>query len=76
MYGIITRYLAEVAKIVREGQQKSQIRTDVNPDTISVMFLGIIQPGAILWHLSGEKFDVTKHAVRAWKILREALEVQ
>ncbi len=75
MYGIITRYLGEVAEIVREGQQKNQIRTDVDPDTISVLFLGIIQPGAILWHLSGEKFDVTKHAERAWKILRKAVEV-
>jgi AcrR family transcriptional regulator len=76
MHGIITRYLAEVAKIVREGQQSGQIRSDVDPDMISVMFLGLIQPGAILWHLSGEKFDVTKHAERAWKVLREALEVK
>jgi AcrR family transcriptional regulator len=76
MHGIITRYLGDVAKIVREGQQNGQIRSDVDPDTISVMFLGIIQPGAILWHLSGEKFDITKHAERAWKILREALGVQ
>jgi AcrR family transcriptional regulator len=75
MHGIIERYLGEVAEIVREGQQKNQIRTDVDPDTISVMFMGIIQPGAILWHLSGEKFDVTKHAERAWKILRKAVEV-
>ena len=76
MHGIITRYLGEVAKVVREGQQNGQIRTDVDPNTISVMFLGLIQPGAILWHLSGEKFDVTKHAERAWKVLREALEIQ
>jgi hypothetical protein len=71
MHGIITRYLGEVSKIVREGQQNGHIRTDVDPDTISVMFLGIIQPGAILWHLSEEKFDVTKHAKRAWKVLRK-----
>jgi AcrR family transcriptional regulator len=76
MHGIITRYLGEVVKIVREGQQKGQIRTDVDPETISVMFLGIIQPGAILWQLSGEKFDVTRHAEKAWKVLREALEVE
>jgi AcrR family transcriptional regulator len=76
MYEIITKYLGEVARIVREGQQEGQIRTDVDPDTISMMFMGIIQPGAILWHLSGEKFDVTRHAERAWKVLREALEAR
>jgi AcrR family transcriptional regulator len=47
MYGIIKKYLGEVAKVVREGQGRGQIRTDVDPDTISVMFLGIIQPGAV-----------------------------
>jgi AcrR family transcriptional regulator len=76
MYGIITRYLGEVAKVVRRGQQAGKIRTDLDPDTISMMFLGIVQPGAILWHLSGEEFDVTKHAKKAWKVFREILEVQ
>jgi len=75
MHQIISRYLAEVARVVRQGQQKGLIRHDVDPEMISVMFLGIIQPAAILWRLSEEKFDVTKHAEKAWKFLSEALKV-
>ncbi|RJR30571.1 MAG: TetR/AcrR family transcriptional regulator [Desulfobacteraceae bacterium] len=76
MHGIITEYLGEVAKIIREGQQKGHVRRDVDPGTISMMFLGIIQPGAILWHLSGGKFDVTKYVESGWRVLKEALKVQ
>jgi len=76
VHGIIAGYLGEVAKIIRDGQRRGEIRPDVDPDTISMMFLGIVQPGAILWHLSEERFDVTKHAESAWKVLREDLKVQ
>lgn len=38
-----------------------------------MMILGLIQPAAILWYLSGENFDVTKHVEKAWPILREAI---
>jgi hypothetical protein len=37
------------------------------------MFLGLIQPGAILWQLSDGDFDVAEHASRAWRVLAEAI---
>jgi len=74
-FQIIDGYLGQVAGIVRDGQDSGGIRKDVDPHTIALMILGIIQPGAILWHLSGEKFDVTKHAERAWGILGASIKV-
>ena len=53
---------------------ENRIRKDTDPATISVIFLGIIQPAAILWHISDETFDVAKHAEKAWKIFKESLE--
>jgi AcrR family transcriptional regulator len=73
MYNIVKSYLDKVAEIVRQGQQEGRIRGDVLSETITVMLLGIVQSAAILWHLSDETFDVTKHAERAWKILSEVL---
>jgi AcrR family transcriptional regulator len=70
----IGRYLAEIGKIIQQGQHENRIRKDMDSDTISVMFLGIIQPAAILWHISNEAFDVAKHAEKAWKIFKESLE--
>lgn len=73
VYKTIKGYLDALAEIVHQGQQEGVIRPDVDPGTISVMFLGLIQPGAILWHLSEGKFDVTKQAERAWKIFGAAI---
>jgi len=69
----IMQYLHEVGEIVRQGQAGGQIKRDLDPETISMMFLGLIQPAAIVWHLSEGSFDVTKHAERAWKIFRGAI---
>ncbi len=74
VYGIIMAYLSKVADIVSQGQREGKIRTDVAPDTVSVMFLGLIQPGAVLWHLSDGEFDVTKQGERAWRLFRSVLE--
>lgn len=70
----IGRYLSEISEIIQQGQHENRIRKDADPATISVIFLGIIQPAAILWHISDETFDVAKHAEKAWKIFKESLE--
>lgn len=75
-HGIIRAYLDLVAEMVREGQADGEIRSDLDAETVAVMLLGIVQPGAVLWHLSEGRFDVTKHAERAWKVLCEAICVE
>ena len=73
LHSIFTTYLEEVAAIVRQGQKEHRIRPDLNPGTVSLMFIGLFQPSAVLWHLSDGGFDVTRHAERAWKIFSEAI---
>jgi AcrR family transcriptional regulator len=73
IYGFVQTYLAEVARLVREGQEGGQIDPDLNPETLSVCFLGLIQSPAILWQLSDGAFDATKHLERAWKIFAGAI---
>ncbi len=76
LHAIIREFLERVAEIVRLGQEEGKIRPQLDPGTIALMFLGTFQPAAILWHLSDGAFDVTKHSERAWRILRDAIEVQ
>jgi len=73
MFAGIRTYLDEVAAIVEQGQTDGQIRPDVDPDAAATLFLGLIQPGAILWHMSDGAFDVTRHAERGWRLLSETL---
>lgn len=76
MFRGIQRYLDEVAAIVEEGQKTGRIRASVDPQAVASLFLGLIQPGAILWHMSDGAFDVTRRAERGWRLLEEALRVE
>ncbi len=76
VYNIIKGYLDKIDKIVSQGQQEGKIRQDRDAATISLMFLSIIQQAAILWHISNGKFDVTRHAEKAWRIFNEYLEMK
>jgi AcrR family transcriptional regulator len=73
MFAGIRTYLDDVAAIVQQGQTDGQIRPDVDPQTVATLFLGLIQPGAILWHMSEGAFDVTRHAERGWRLLSDTL---
>ena len=68
VYAMVRAYLQEVAEIVHQGQEAGVIRTDLEPNMVAVAFLGLIQPAAILWQLSGGEFEVTDQAERAWEI--------
>jgi len=70
---IVRAYLSGVAEIVRQGQEQGSIRSDLDPAALSVMFLGLVQPGAVLWFLSDGGFDVTRHATRGWELFHEVI---
>lgn len=74
VYRGIRRYLAEVARILRDGQDSGQILREVDPEAAAVMFLGLVQPAAILWHLSDGDFDVTRQAERTWSLFLRAIQ--
>ena len=73
LHSTIMSYLDEVTSIIRDGQRQNLIRSEFNASTLSVMFLGLVQPTAILWHLSNGTFDAAKHVERAWPIFSEAI---
>lgn len=73
MYGIIQQYLQRIARIVQAGQDHGHIRPDTDPDVIAVMFLGLVQPSAILWHVSEARFDVTQQTKKAWPLFKRAI---
>ncbi len=71
---IIHAHVMRIAAIIREGQQEGELRSDVPAEAAAVMFLGIVQPAAILWHVSGGRFDFSEHARTAWKLYRQCLK--
>lgn len=73
IYRVIRRYMEKVAEIVREGQSRGEIRGDIDPEAAAVHFIGLIQPAATLWHFSGGRFDVTRHAERVFLLFAESI---
>jgi AcrR family transcriptional regulator len=64
--GIITAYLSSIQDIVKEGQHNGALRVDIAPETVSLLFLGMILPAAVLSNVSKDGFDVVAHAENAW----------
>ncbi|GMW01624.1 MAG: TetR family transcriptional regulator [Candidatus Hydrogenedentota bacterium] len=73
VHALLQNYLGRVAEFFREAQQAGLVRTDLSADELSVMFLGLVQPAAILWHVSDGGFDVTRQAEKAWGLFSEAI---
>ncbi len=73
MYEIIQGYLRQVEQFIRDGQREGCIRAGVDPEAASILFLGLIQPGVVLWAMSGGEFDIAAHAQAGWKLFVEAV---
>lgn len=70
---IYQNYLAEIALIFRDGQEQGLIRGTPSPQTLSILWLGLVQSPAILWLLGHGKFDLTQHCQRAWQLFAAAI---
>ncbi len=76
MYRIVTGYLAEIEAIIREGQDKGHIREDLDAKVAAKMFFGIVQPAALLWHMSEGQFDIETHITGSWAVFSEMLRAR
>ena len=70
---IMAGYLGEIERIVREGQQQRHIERKLVPRTAAMLFLGMIVPAGIVWHLTDGGFNLTQHAGRVWKMFEQGL---
>jgi AcrR family transcriptional regulator len=70
---IVGDYLAEIERMVREGQASGPIDCKLLPRTAAMMFLGMIIPAGVIWHLTDGGFNLTQHAGRVWKMFQRAL---
>ncbi len=70
---IVGDYLAAIEHMVRDGQQRGLINRQLLPRTAAMLFLGMIVPAGVVWHLTDGGFNLTQHAGRVWKMFQQAL---
>jgi len=67
------RIRSQVERWLSEGQRGGEVRTDLDPQTGALMFVGTFLPPAILWNLSDGRFDITAQVRRNWAFYRAAI---
>jgi len=70
---LVTAYFREIEEIVREGQRKGELRDDVEPLAVVLMFKGILLPAVVLWKATGGTLDIARHSEAAWRLFRDAV---
>jgi hypothetical protein len=72
---LLDGYLGHLGELVRQGQREGKFRAELDPGTVAMLFMGMIVPAGIVWHLTDGGFDVTRHADRAWEMFRRAIGI-
>jgi AcrR family transcriptional regulator len=67
------RQQERTAEIIRHGQQCGEIRTDIDPDSIFIQFLGQFLTIAILYSRRGDMINVEAQAEANWKMFIQAV---
>lgn len=75
VHEIFRQYLAGVARLIIEGQQSGLINPQFSADTLSMMFLGLVQPAAILCLMSDGDFDLPQQVKAAWQTYRQMIQI-
>lgn len=70
---IVSTYLHDVAEIIRRGQEERSLRSDLEPNSCAVMFLGLVQPLVMLTQITEGVFDAESHLRLVWPMFAEVL---
>jgi AcrR family transcriptional regulator len=75
-YEMLQGVVKRIEDIIREGQDRGEIRADRDARSLAIMFWGMIPASVILWHISDGQFDVTRHAQKSWELFREGIRAE
>ena len=71
---IFEQFAGASIKIFEEGQGKGEIRDDIPPKTLMLMFIGIFLPATSMHIIAKNTFDMKKHIEEAWPAFREMVK--
>ena len=63
MFGVINKYLKAIQAILKQGIEEGKFRLDINIDSASVAFLGMVQSLVSLWGLSRYRYSLKKDRI-------------
>lgn len=72
----INAYSEELESLMREGQQDGSIRGDMNPKSLVLIMIGMIQVMILKWSLSGFSFPLVDEGMKLWRSFEKCVKVQ
>ena len=69
----MTTYRRGIERLFQAAQQEGRVQPHLDPATLALMFFGLFQAPAILWHLQGGRFDFRAHARRGWAVFHDSI---
>ena len=70
---IVAGYLGEIEPHGPRRAAAAPHRPGPVPRTAAMLFMGMIVPAGIVWHVTDGGFNLTQHAGRVWKMFELAL---
>lgn len=70
---IMARYTAEVSRLIRDGIDRGEFRTDLDPDRAAEMLIAMIQGLVVRWSLADFSFRLEESADDVWDLLWPAI---
>ena len=71
---IVGAYRAALASVVLKAQSEGNIDAGQPVQTVVIMFLGLLLPGAILVNIGDKDFDMMGHVKTAWPLFKQGLK--
>jgi AcrR family transcriptional regulator len=60
MFRVIHRYIKRIRDILKEGVERGRFRKNININSSSIVFFGMVQSLVTLWALSGFKYSLAR----------------
>lgn len=70
VFSIISSNFEMIRVIVRKGQRKNEIRTDINEEQITDIIMGALRLIVKKWRLSNRSFDIEMEGMKLWDSIK------
>ena len=64
----------EITALLREGQDKGEVRTDLPAETMGFFYFAMVQQVGMVKNLGGDMVDIIKHMDYAWKAFLDMVQ--
>lgn len=71
---ILQAYQLALKTIIVQGQEASVLESDFDPQSLVLIFLGILLPGALMLNLTHGAFDIQQHVALSWPMYKKMIQ--